>query len=73
MTNNFIFEPSPNPKPKEKKVGGHGILCPPCPLPNCAHELDHGRPKEFFQGESNQGGILFYLIKTNKKTFFYTK
>jgi len=29
MTNNFIFESSPNPKPKEKKVGGHGILCPP--------------------------------------------
>jgi len=25
----FIFETSPNTKPKEKKVGGHGILCPP--------------------------------------------
>jgi len=25
----FIFETSPNIKPKEKKVGGHGILCPP--------------------------------------------
>jgi len=25
----FIFETSPNRKPKEKKVGGHGILCPP--------------------------------------------
>ena len=24
----FIFETSPNTKPKEKKVGGHGILCP---------------------------------------------
>jgi len=24
----FIFETSPNTKPKEKKVGGHGI-CPP--------------------------------------------
>jgi len=40
----FIFEISPNSKPKEKKVGGHGILCPPVwksggtrPLPNCAH------------------------------------
>jgi len=29
MTNiTFIFETSPNTKPKEKKVGGHGILCP---------------------------------------------
>ena len=44
----FIFETSPNAKPKEKKVGEHGILCPPawksgktrspCPPPNCAHE-----------------------------------
>jgi len=25
----FIFETSPNTKSKEKKVGGHGILCPP--------------------------------------------
>jgi len=25
----FIFEISPNTKPQEKKVGGHGILCPP--------------------------------------------
>jgi len=25
----FIFEASRNAKPKEKKVGGHGILCPP--------------------------------------------
>jgi len=25
----FIFETSPNTKPKEKKVGEHGILCPP--------------------------------------------
>jgi len=25
----FVFETSPNAKPKEKKVGGHGILCPP--------------------------------------------
>ena len=25
----FIFEISPNTKPKEKKVWGHGILCPP--------------------------------------------
>jgi len=25
----FIFETSPNTKPKEKKVGGHSILCPP--------------------------------------------
>jgi len=43
----FIFETSPNTKPKEKKCGGHGILCPPvwksgatrppCLLPNCAH------------------------------------
>jgi len=43
----FIFETSPNTKPKEKKVGGHGILYPPvwksggtrppCPPPNCAH------------------------------------
>jgi len=47
MTNIFIFESSPNTKPKDKKVGGHGILCPPawksggtcppCPPPNCAH------------------------------------
>ena len=30
MTNiTFILETSPNAKPKEKKVGGHGILCPP--------------------------------------------
>ena len=30
MTNiTFIFEASPNTKPKEKKVGGHGILYPP--------------------------------------------
>jgi len=43
----FIFEPSPNSKPKEKKVGGHGVLCHPhlkkwgdtSPVtpPNCAH------------------------------------
>jgi len=26
----FFFETSPNAKPKEKKVEGHGILCPPC-------------------------------------------
>jgi len=46
MTNiTFILETSPNAKPKEKKVGGHGILCPPrlksppCPPPNCAHEM----------------------------------
>jgi len=48
MTNIFIFESPPNTKPKEKKVGGHGILCPPpekvggtrppCPPPNCAYE-----------------------------------
>jgi len=25
----FIFETSPNTKPKEKKMGGHGVLCPP--------------------------------------------
>jgi len=25
----FIFATSPNTKPKEKKVGGYGILCPP--------------------------------------------
>jgi len=25
----FIFETSPNTKPKEKKFGGHSILCPP--------------------------------------------
>jgi len=25
----FIFETSPNTKPTETKVGGHGILCPP--------------------------------------------
>jgi len=25
----FIFETSPNTKPKEKKWGGRGILCPP--------------------------------------------
>jgi len=25
----FIFETSPNTKPKDKKVGGHGILCLP--------------------------------------------
>jgi len=25
----FIFETSLNTKPKEKKVGGHGMLCPP--------------------------------------------
>jgi len=30
----FIFETSPNTKPKEKKVEGHGILCPLCPPPN---------------------------------------
>jgi len=30
----FIFETSPNTKPKEKKVGG---TRPPCPPPNCAH------------------------------------
>ena len=24
----FVFEASPNAKPKEKKVGRHGILCP---------------------------------------------
>ena len=30
MTNiTFIFETSPNAKAKEKKAGGHGILCPP--------------------------------------------
>ena len=30
MTNiTFIFETSPNTNPKEKKVGGHGILYPP--------------------------------------------
>jgi len=30
MTNiTFIFETSPNTKPKEKKRGGHSILCPP--------------------------------------------
>jgi len=30
MTNiTFIFEISPNTKPKEQKVGGHGILCSP--------------------------------------------
>jgi len=33
----FIFGTSPNTKPVEKTVGGHGILCPPCPPPNCAH------------------------------------
>jgi len=43
----FIFETSPNTKPTETKVGGHGILCPPrlknwggsssCPPPNCAY------------------------------------
>jgi len=26
----FIYETSLNTKPKEKKVGGHGVLCPPC-------------------------------------------
>jgi len=25
----IIFETSPNTKPKEKKVGGHSMLCPP--------------------------------------------
>jgi len=44
----FIYETSQNTKPKEIKVGGHGILCPlrlkkwgdtsPCPPPNCAHD-----------------------------------
>jgi len=39
----FIFETSPNTKPKEKKVGGHGISYPPnlnkpCPPSNCAHD-----------------------------------
>jgi len=44
----FIFETSPNTKPKEKKVGGTwhimsppfekvGGTRPPCPPPNCAH------------------------------------
>jgi len=47
----FIFETSPNTNPKEKKVGGHGILYPPTwksggtrllyfPL-NCAHVTNH--------------------------------
>jgi len=31
----FIFETSPNMKPKEKKVGR---TRPPCPPPNCAHD-----------------------------------
>jgi len=30
----FIFGASPYTKPVDKKVGGHGILCPP---PNCPH------------------------------------
>jgi len=44
----FIFETSPNTKPKKKKVGGYGILSPPhlkkwgtrspCAPPNCAHD-----------------------------------
>ena len=43
----FIFAAYPNTKPKEKKWGGHSILCstsqkvrgtrPPCPPPNYAH------------------------------------
>jgi len=52
----FIFQNSPNTKSKEKKVGGHGILCPPrlkkwgdtrppCPPPNCAHEHRHNVAK----------------------------
>jgi len=50
MTNIFIFASPLNTKPKEKKVGGHGILCPPawkiggtrppCPPPNCAHDAE---------------------------------
>jgi len=45
MTNNFIFESSPNPKPKDKKVGGHCILCPPPPekvgehVPRVPHQI----------------------------------
>jgi len=45
----FIFETSPNTKPKEKKVRAHSILYPPpekvgrtrppCPLPNGAHDF----------------------------------
>jgi len=51
MTNNFIFESSPNPKPKEKKVGvmayyvlpawKSGGTRPPCPPPNCLHDLSY--------------------------------
>jgi len=44
----FVFETSPNTKPKEKNVGGHGILFPhhlkkvegtrsTCSPPNCTH------------------------------------
>jgi len=46
----FVFETSPNTKSKEKKIRGHGILCPPrlksggtrhpCPPPNCAHGVE---------------------------------
>jgi len=47
----FIFETSPNTKPKEKEVGGTwhtmsppsekvGGTRPPCPPPNCAHTCD---------------------------------
>jgi len=46
----FIFQTSPNTNLYDKKVGGHGILCPPrlkkwgtrppCPPPNCAHGCD---------------------------------
>ena len=56
----FIFETSPNTKPKDKKWGEHGILYPPvwksggtrspCPPPNCAHDYSYGvtpsRPKQ---------------------------
>jgi len=58
VTNNtFIFETSPNTKPKEKKVRGHGILYPqrlkkwgtrpPCPPPNCAHVCTYVYDKQF--------------------------
>jgi len=47
----FIFETSPNTKPKERKVGDMAYYIPPTwksggtrhprPPPNCAHETDH--------------------------------
>jgi len=51
-----LLETSPNTNPKEKKVGGHGILYPPpekvggytpCSPPNCAHVTKHNFGPDF--------------------------